>query len=283
MGFGFDPNKLRKKMEEQAEKKSGSKKKDPRFLNYYDLPENGTMEVRFLPANDDGELYVNWKQHGGNIRGVKNIRCSYESNGESCPVCQHSWELYEAGDKENNKKWIADEKFLAQVLVERSDIEIPVAEDGNPIKIMYLPVKIKDKLYDDITNGIVDDPSERTFVIKKTKNAGGFPAYEKSFFKGKDTPLSDEILDSLEGHTLYDLTEEVPAATTSAEMEEWFAEAQEKANSDSKGRTAAREEESKPAPRTTRPAATSNADAEPEPEQKTSARSALDRLRSRKS
>lgn len=283
MSFGFDPKKLRERMAKQEEQKSGGgkKKKDPRFLNYYELPENGTIHVRFLPATPDGDPWVSWKQHGSKLKGTQAIRCSYESTGDSCPVCQHSWELYEAGDKENNKLWIGDEKFLAQVIVESSDIEIPVAEDGNPIKIMYLPVKIKETIFDAIMNGIVEDPLDRVFVIKKTKNAGGFASYEKSFFKGKDTPVPEEVLDVIEEgqYEPYDLTQEVPKATTEDDMLEWFEEAKEKLN---KPKQEPKQEQKTAPKQESAPAKDAEPEPDQEPEKKVSASSALDRLRNRR-
>ena len=70
------------------------------------------------------------------------------------------------------------------------------------------------------------------FVIKKTKNSGGQPAYDKSYFVKNEEPLDDAIIDAFDSGELqlYDLSEVIPKATTTEEMDEWLDKAIEKDN-----------------------------------------------------
>lgn len=211
----------------QEKKSGGGGKKDPRFLNYFelDIDKNQSMTVRFLPINDKGDVFHDYSIHSHPSRDVKNIQCSYTSSGDNCPVCSKSYAGYQAGDKATQKLWNKNEKTLAQVVVVQSDIDIDVAPDGNLIKLMYVPYGIKKEILKAIDNGIITNVSASNFVIKKAMGNGNRPHYDNSFYKPNDTAeIPQEFHDSYNADQsyIYDITKEAPPVTTTADMQAWL-------------------------------------------------------------
>ena len=216
--------KILKNEEEKKSKKGGG---DKRFLNYFDLEDGEKVTIRLLPdGGDSGEYWAEYHIHGGglNLRGVNNINCSYTSSAEDCPVCQHSYSYFSEGNKEEAGRWRSNNKFLAQCIVIDSPFEVNESEDGNPIKLINLPFKVYEILKEAVIEDQVGDIMDTDFIIKKTKNSGGRPAYDKSFFAKKEEPLGDEVFEAFESGELklFNLFDEIPAATTTEEMDEWL-------------------------------------------------------------
>jgi len=224
--------KLREKLIKDEENK-GKNKTDPRFLNYFDLDFNEKMTIRFLPdGGSSGEYWLEYATHGPNLHNpsIEAISCASTSSGERCPACTYSYEFHNDGDRDEAQKWRRKDTSVAQCIVIKSDIEINESEDGNPVKLMYLPYSIKEEIKDSIINGTIDDPINHDFVIKKTKNQGGRASYEKSFFKPNSEDLPDVIVEALEEGVavLYDLSEELPKAADADEVDAWLEDAIEK-------------------------------------------------------
>lgn len=234
--FGFNREAMLQDLRKQEEEKNsgGARKDDPTILNYYGLDFGEEMTIRFLPADADGtKPYLSYSLHGPNMKGqdvdqndplrkVKNMRCAWDEK-VPCEACGKSWEFHNAGRKDEAKMWRSKEYFVAQCIVIDSPIEIPDTEDGNPVKVFYLPWAIKEKLFDAIRDGIVEDPMDRDFIIRKTKNQGNRACYDKSYFVGKDSPLPDWVeaaIDEgvIEPRVLEDLIPDLP---TTEETQEW--------------------------------------------------------------
>jgi len=216
--------KLLKDDEEKKSKKGGG---DKRFLNYFDLKENGKMTIRLLPdAGDTGEYWSEYEIHGGGLklRGLDNINCSYSSSGEDCPVCQHSWGYHNDGNKEEAKRWRSNSKHLAQCIVMDSPIEVNETDDGNPIKLINLPYAVYEILKEAVIEQQVDEIMDTDFIIKRTIGSNGYPAYDKSYFARKEEPLSDEIFEAFDSGelVLFDLFAESPDVTTTEDMDKWL-------------------------------------------------------------
>ncbi len=232
-------NKLKSNIKQEMEEgeKGGNKKPDDsRLLPYFDLGERETMKILFLP-DPNGELYVSYRKHGANIGhpGVKPINCCWTSSGQSCPICALSYENYKEGNEEEAKFWRSKETFLAQCVVIESDIEIPDNEDGNLVKLMYLPYKIKEKISEAMLGGEIEDPTETVFVLKKNKNSGGWNTYENSYWLHKDLEdiVPAEFFEAADEGMIepYDLTKELPEPTTTEQVQEWLEDAQSKIES----------------------------------------------------
>lgn len=229
MKLKLDPAKLREKVKNENEGKS--KKNDPRFLNYYDLDFDQKMVIRLLPATEDNEMYIRYDLHGPNFkdRRVSAIRCTYEASGETCPACTKSFGYYNDGDKDNAAKWRSKTSYIGQCLVIDSDIEVPDNEDGNPVKMVYLPHNVVKEIKKAIQNEMIDNPLEHDFVLRKTKNDGGRASYEESSFKGKVDPLPDEVLEMFESGdaSLYELDKEIPEIVDADSVNEWIQKTEE--------------------------------------------------------
>lgn len=232
---------LREKLQEEEESKGKPKgSNDPRYLPFYQMEERETMKIVFV-ADPNGDLYTSYRKHGGNIKvpGIKPINCCYTSSGESCPVCQLSYQYYQEEGKgsANAQMWRGQNHFITQCIPIESNIEIPETVDDNGdltniVKLMALPFKVKEKIDEAIISGEVNDPTEIVFVLKKNKNDGGYATYEHSYFLHKDLEdiVPSEIFEAADQGLVqpYDLQEELPAATTTEEVQEWLDDALEK-------------------------------------------------------
>lgn len=223
---------IRKKAEEKAANK-GKKGKDLRFLNYYDMQEGDKLTVRFLPDPESGEYWLEYATHGPNLklRGLDAVSCSYTSSGEDCPACSYSFEFHNDGDKTQAQRWRRKETYIGQVLVTDQNpcIEINEPEDGNQVKLIYIPWGVIDNIQEAIMEGRIGEIIDHDFVIKKTTNKGGQANYDKSYFKETEDILDDEILELFEdddsGVYLFDLGKELPAPSTTDEVDEWLEKA----------------------------------------------------------
>lgn len=216
-------DKIKNKLEKEGNKKGGN---DKRFLNYFDLESNKTMTIRLMPdGGDSEELWLEYSTHGGNLKNpmVDRITCA-NMNDEKCPACSYSYGLWQNDEKDEAKKWRNKTTYISQCIVIESPIEINQSDDGNMIKLIYLPFGIKEVIKEAIINGTIEDPTEVDFVIKKTKNSGGYSTYDKSFFKTKESDIPTEVLNSIGDGTsyLYDISDELPEIATAAEVKVWL-------------------------------------------------------------
>lgn len=239
--------KLKKTLKVDIEKEEAGKAKDTRFVNYSDLKFGEKMEVLIVP-DVNGELWHRYSKHGANlgIRGLDTIACAYKSTGDDCPSCIKAFglkdlekEAKEAGDKtaeELYKKeaqlWFPKDYCIMSVLVLDSPHEIVESEDGNQIKLMYVPVNVQKIISNTIKEGILspDEICQYPLVIKKEKNQYGSADYSQSYFARK--PVSDDELSFFDDlkveqfdYSNIDLT---PTPTTTADVEKWLEEAEEK-------------------------------------------------------
>jgi hypothetical protein len=231
--------KLKGNLRDQIENESKKGKNDTRLLNYYDLKEGEKMKVLLVP-DVNGELWAKFKKHGPNLRlpGAGSINCAYTSSGDNCPACQKGFDLLnlakETGNEEYKKeakRWFARDYTLVSCIVLESPMEIQESPDHNQIKLMYLPYKIETMIKEAVTEGQVEQ-EEIPFtplVIKKTKNPGGYASYDHSFFDRK--MVDDDDLEYLEDMVVeqfdYNDLDLIPAASTTAKVEEWLEKAEE--------------------------------------------------------
>lgn len=227
-------HKLKKQMMEKTlEKAAGerTKKEDnPKILPYYKLDFGQKLEVMFLPY-EDGELIKHFKKHGPNMGNASagSINCIWHADGESCPACAKGYSYVKDGKgTPESKKWMPKDYFVAQCVVLESPFDIIPLEDENQVRMFYMPFAVMEKIKESYAEGIVEDPTEHVFVIKKTKNQGGEPSYANSYFK--PLPAEQEIYDLFEDAVveLHDLVAEkvAPEPATTEQVEEWVEKAE---------------------------------------------------------
>ena len=219
-------------MEKTMNNASGEnrKKEQPKeILPFFNIDFGEKMEVIFIPY-EDGDLFKHFKKHGPNmgIASVGSIECAYHARGESCPACAEGFSHVKDGKATDmSKKWMPKDYYVAQVVVVDTPVEIPQLDDGNQVRVFYMPYAVMEKIMESYQEGIVEDPTEHIFCIKKSKNQGGRPSYANSFFRPQ--PFGDDVTEAFEDQKLelHDLKElEIePKEATVDEVEEWVEKA----------------------------------------------------------
>jgi len=235
---------IKKKFENES---NGANKKDLRILNYYDLKDGEKMKILLVPSAESGDLYTKWKSHGPNLHlnGLKPIRSADEATGQNCPIMQYGYSILNEGREDGNdyeafkeeaKKWFPRDYTLAQCIVLETPVEINEAEDGNIVKLFYMPYAIEEKIREAVLEGIVDeeDLCMHPIIIKNTKN-GKYNGYKNSYISPKQ--VDDDTLDALEDFNIdpFELSEVdlVPPVPTYEEAEKWLEDAIKKYNKES--------------------------------------------------
>lgn len=250
MGIPNLKTKLKGNLKKDIENENKSNNDDKRKLNYYSMDDGEKMRILFVP-DVHGEFWAKFSMHGPQlkikgadgkdrgVRGVNAINCCYKSSAEECPACQKGFDLFakakETGDKdfkEEGKKWMPKDYTLTSCIYLDSPVEINQDPTGNQVKLFYLPYAVENIIKEAVTEGIIDEDElcSTPFVIKKTKNSGGFPSYENSYFERK--LIKDEELEYLEDMVVeqfdYSTLDVIPKNTTTEELEEWLEDAEAK-------------------------------------------------------
>lgn len=226
---------------------AGKHEQDKRYLNYYDLKDDEHMKVLLLP-DENGDLWTKFRKHGPNltykdaqgkvhnVRGVGTIG-AYPNDSDS-PVMQKGYDLLQlekdTGDKDYRdeaKKWFPKEYTVMSCVVLEAPMEISQSPDGNDVKLFNVPYKIQEHIMNQISEEVIpeDELFITPFIIKKTKNSGGWATYENSYFARKT--LADDEIEAMEEDfkiELFDYTkiDIVPAEPTIEELDAWLAKAE---------------------------------------------------------
>lgn len=238
--MGLSRTKLKKELLEknfeEADNQGGGRKDDPRILPYYDLKEGEKLRVLFRP-DADGNIFRHFKKHGPQLRlpGAGTIDCPYHTSGINCPACMHGFDVMNT-DKEDGKRWMAKDYYVAQCVVVEAPFELPVRPDDHPERdnemwVVYLPYKVFKKIKEDFREGLIDDPFEEVFVFKKTENKGGQASYENSFFERNKPEAIEEIFEAFKDSVVevidIDDGNIVPTPATEDDVNEWLEKAKE--------------------------------------------------------
>jgi len=156
------------------------------FLKKFLMMEEGTTQVRVLPAKDpDDNFYAETGIHRIND---KNYHCPKVSKGEDCPLCDLSFKLWntkESGNQDIARQIKARKRFYLNA-VERESGEVKILSVG--IKLFS---KILDCFFDDDYGDITDLQKGNDFKIVKDKS-GEWPNYDKSSPKPSKSPAGSD-------------------------------------------------------------------------------------------
>lgn len=211
---------------------------DKRFLNYYDLDFGDSMKVVLIP-DPEGNYYHKWTRHGTYSQEIDSFPCRYQNqNKASCPICLGAYEFYQQGKLDKNGNPLSQHfskktYVLAQCVVIDSSIEIQDHGEDTLVHLIWLPIKVFDKLHESVDEGIIqNDIQEHMLVLKKTKSSNGNPGYEHSYFRESIYEPSDDMMQAINAGLIQPWTlsevespkgeRYVPEPVTEEQAQEWF-------------------------------------------------------------
>jgi hypothetical protein len=231
---------LKQKLEKEEESRSGGRKKDARILPYYDMKFGEKVKVLIVP-DENGNLWHRYSSHGPNMKisGLSAISCRRNNDHEECPICQRGFDLLQESKdrndpalKEEAKRWFPKDTTIMSVIVLEAPFEVPIADDGNEVKLMYVPYAIEALIKNALAEGQIDEDSILTtpLWVKKSikKGTKDTPDYSSSYFDYRSQVSDDELAafeDSVVEPYNYENLDLVPDSVSLEDAEEWLEEA----------------------------------------------------------
>ena len=175
------------------------------FNNYFQFwraPVDSTSIFRFLPDADESnpmQFLVENITHELQIDGQKKRVPCLKMYGESCPVCQHSSELYDAKNEAEGKKYYRKLSYIGQGIV----LDSPVEHDQ---EILVKLVDFGPKIYKVMQSAFQSGDLEKepydffegyNFRFKVTAN-GEWNDYSTSSFAPKQSALPEDMIEKIE-------------------------------------------------------------------------------------
>jgi len=224
---------IRAKLQANENRGSGKQQGDNAIYAHWNIPENTTARVRFLPdANTNNNFF--WVERAmirlpfAGIKGqadskMVNVQVPcMEMWNEACPILAEvrPW-FKDANLEEMGRKYWKKRSYLFQGFVR----ENPIGDDKtpeNPIRRFIISPQIfnliKNALMDpDMENLPTDYDAGLDFNIKKTSK-GGYADYNTSTWARKETSLNGEEEKAIETHGLYNLADFLPKKPTDVEL-----------------------------------------------------------------
>ena len=227
---------IRAKLQANENRGSGGKSQgDNAIYAHWNIPENTTARVRFLPdANTKNSFF--WVERAmirlpfAGIKGQADskpvtvqVPCMEMWNdGTPCPILAEVRPWFKDPNlEEMGRKYWKKRSYLFQGFVR----ENPIGDDKtpeNPIRRFIISPQIfnliKNALMDpDMENLPTDYSAGLDFNIKKTTK-GGYADYNTSTWARKETALNSDEAEAIEKHGLYDLADFLPKKPTDVEL-----------------------------------------------------------------
>ena len=224
---------IRAKLQANENRGSGKQQGDNAIYAHWNIPENTTARVRFLPdANTKNSFF--WVERAmirlpfAGIKGqadskMVNVQVPcMEMWGEACPILAEVRPWFKDPNlEEMGRKYWKKRSYLFQGFVR----ENPIGDDKtpeNPIRRFIISPQIfnliKNALMDpDMENLPTDYSAGLDFNIKKTSK-GGYADYNTSTWARKETALNADEAEAIEKFGLYDLNDFLPKKPTDVEL-----------------------------------------------------------------
>ena len=225
---------IRAKLQSQETRKGGdSQQGDNAIYAHWNIPENTTARVRFLPdANTKNSFF--WLERAmirlpfAGVKGqadskpvVVQVPC-VEMWGEACPILAEvrTW-FKDPNLEEMGRKYWKKRSYLFQGFVRDN----PLSDDKtpeNPIRRFI----ISPQIFNLIKNALMDPEMENLptdyaagldFNIKKTSK-GGYADYNTSTWARKESSLTEAEAAAVESFGLYDLNDFLPKKPSDVEL-----------------------------------------------------------------
>ena len=225
---------IRAKLQANENRGQGGKTQgDNAIYAHWNIPENTTARVRFLPDADTKNNFF-WVERAMirlEFNGIKGqpdskkvtvqVPCM-EMWNEACPILAEvrPW-FKEPSMEELGRKYWKKRSYLFQGFVR----ENPITDDKageNPIRRFIISPQIfnliKNALMDpDMENLPTDYSAGLDFNIKKTSK-GGYADYNTSTWARKETALNADEAEAIEKHGLYNLNDFLPKKPTDVDL-----------------------------------------------------------------
>ena len=224
---------IRKKLEalENNNNKTRSNSGTSLVYPFWNIAENETVQVRFLPDGDENADFF-WQElqminlEFPGVKGGEENKPVYlkvpcvEMWGDACPVHAELRPMFkDASLEETARKYWKKRSYIFQGFV----IDNPIAEDvenapENPIRRFNLGKQlfniVKNALMDpDMDSLPTDYVNGLNFRITRTKK-GQYNDYNASSWSRKETGLTTEQLEAIEEHGLFTLSDWMPKKPT---------------------------------------------------------------------
>ena len=224
---------IRAKLQQQDNRSSNSNGGDNGIYPHWNIAENTTARVRFLPdANTNNTFF--WverlmiKLPFAGIKGQAESKPTFvqvpcvEMWGEACPVLAEvrTW-FKDKSLEEMGRKYWKKKSYLFQGFVRDN----PMSDDKtpeNPIRRFVISPQIfnlvKNALMDpELENLPIDYQGGLDFNIKKTSK-GGYSDYSTSTWARKESALTADELKAIELYGLYNLSDFLPKKPNDTEL-----------------------------------------------------------------
>lgn len=215
---------IQAKLLEQAAKSSGTKTGgsyggDNASFPFWNIPENSSASIRFLPDADQSNTFF-WVERqiiklpfqgvvGRDDSPVEVQVPCVDMFGDSCPVTAHIRPWWKDESKKDlARTYYKKKSFLFQGFVVASPFEEESVPE-NPIRRFVINPSIYEIIKNSLMNPEMEDmPTDyvggRDFKLTKTKK-GEYANYGTSQWSFKTRALSTDDLTAIETHGLYDL------------------------------------------------------------------------------
>lgn len=230
--------KIREQLLAEEKRSSGSAYSDNTIFPFWNMNEGTTTTVRFLPDNDDSNVYF-WRERQmiklpfSGIKGqdetkptIVTVPCMEMWEGEKCPIHDEIRPWFKDGNLEElARKYWKKRSYIFQGFV----IDSSLKEDNepeNPIRRFIISPQIfniiKSALMDpDFPELPTDYESGTDFKINKTQN-GQYPTYTTSNWARKERSLTEDELSAIENFGLFNLSDFLPKKPSEKELEVIF-------------------------------------------------------------
>jgi hypothetical protein len=225
---------IRAKLQSQDNRKTGNQQGgDNAIYAHWNIPENTTSRVRFLPDADPKNSFF-WverlmiKLPFAGVKGqsdskpiVVQVPC-VEMYGDACPVLAEvrTW-FKDPNLEEMGRKYWKKKSYLFQGFVRDN----PIGDDKTPENPIRRFV-ISPQIFNLIKNALMDPEMESMptdyaagldFSIKKTSK-GGYADYNTSTWARKESALNADEAEAIETHGLYNLADFLPKRPGEVEL-----------------------------------------------------------------
>ena len=226
---------IRARLAEQAKKSGGQAGSgDNSIFTHWNIPEGTSATLRFLPDGDDSNTFF-WRERQmmrfefAGIKGgdetkkvVVQVPC-VEMWGETCPVHAQIRPWFKDPNMEAlGRRYWKKRSYVFQGFVVNSPIEEENAPE-NPIRRFIISPQIftiiKQALMDPEMEELPTDYERGTdFRLNKTQK-GGYADYSTSSWARKERGLTEEELQAIAKHNLFNLNDFMPKRPSKDDMD----------------------------------------------------------------